>query len=585
VWVRFLLAFTGPLLAIASSADVVIDASSEIVLATNAPYAARLAAEELNFFLKRALGSALPVVAERTSGRTAIVLGDVDAVVPTASEKESPASSQARLRQAHPRVESRPRLQKRPQTVAHRDGFVIEATNGVVRIFGNDDDVPGGDVSKTCGYGGEAPWQPHFRRGTLFGVYEFLERYAGVRMYFPGELGTVVPSAERTVVSDGRHEKVPVFRYRRYGYRDGPQEEAFKRLNWYRLRMETETMKCVHGHRRLRLYERFGKTHPEYFANHHNKHVREQVRKRGHLCHSSKVWEEIERDAMKYFADGGTDTFDLMPEDGMTPVFRCNCPACVAAYGKDRQYATDLVWRRTAEVAAHVMAKFPDARFTQMAYHPYGDIPGFALPDNIDVTVARKGPWGLAFPTLDRAESDEVRAWAAKLGRKVMLWNYSGKWNGSVVRLPGVPQLAPRAWAAYYKSLADVINGAFAESESDRWSYNYLNYYVFSRVCWDPEVDVERILAEHHRLMFGPAAKPMAKFYDLLEQKWMEAVAAGYAEILMNVGLTTKHDATEASRKIFTQAVIGELEALLNDAARAIFQRNSAGFECERDAG
>jgi len=513
-------------------ADVVIDATSEIVLTSNAPYATRLAERELNYFLKGVFGVPLKVVSERTPGRSAIVLGEGG--------------------------------------VQNRDGFVIEAANGVVRIWGNDDDVPDGDISKTCWYGAEAPWQPHFRRGTLFGVYEFLERYAGVRMYFPGELGTVVPRTERLEVPAGRLERAPAFRYRKYGYEDGEdRDNAFKLLNWYRLRMETETMKCVHGHRRLKLYERFGKSHPEYFANHHSKYIKEAVRRKGHLCHSSKVWEEIERDAMKYFAEGGKDTFDLMPEDGMTPRLRCNCPTCTAAYGNDRDYANDLIWRHTVEVANRVKAVHPQARFTQMAYHPYGAVPQFELPENLDVVVARKGPWSLALPALERAESDQIRAWAAKLGRPVMLWNYPAKWYGSVVRLPGVPQLAPRAWAAYYRSLAAVVNGAFAESESDRWSYNYLNYYVFSRVCWEPQVDVEALLAEHHRLMFGAAAPPMAKFYDLLERKWMECVAAGYAEVLMNSGLATKHDATAASRRIYDGATMKELEALIGAAVGA----------------
>ena len=60
---------------IAAKADVVIDRGSEIVLPNNAAYATRLAAEELNFFLKGVLGEALPVVAQRTEGKTAIVLG------------------------------------------------------------------------------------------------------------------------------------------------------------------------------------------------------------------------------------------------------------------------------------------------------------------------------------------------------------------------------------------------------------------------------------------------------------------------------------------------------------------------------
>ena len=56
-----------------AAADVVVDGSAEIVMATNAPYATRLAAEELNSFLKGVLGEPLPVVAERTAGTSITV--------------------------------------------------------------------------------------------------------------------------------------------------------------------------------------------------------------------------------------------------------------------------------------------------------------------------------------------------------------------------------------------------------------------------------------------------------------------------------------------------------------------------------
>ena len=56
----------------AAKADVVVDRDSEIVMPTNAAYATRLAAEELNFFLKGVLGEALPVVAQRTESRRGV---------------------------------------------------------------------------------------------------------------------------------------------------------------------------------------------------------------------------------------------------------------------------------------------------------------------------------------------------------------------------------------------------------------------------------------------------------------------------------------------------------------------------------
>ena len=267
------------------AAAVVITPDSEIVVGANAPAATRLAAEELGFFLKGVFGNPLPVVPARTPGKTAVVLGG-----------------------------------KAPEGLG-TDGFVVEAKDGAVSIVGEDGDAP--DLDKTAFLADEAPWQTCFKRGTLFGVYDFLERHAGVRMYFPGELGTIIPKSERIEVPEGRRVVEPVFTVRRYGFDDGAMpkevlgatkegtEVAAKRLNWYRLRMETSHTPCCHGNRWCYLLERFHETHPEYFVlkpGKDGKLVRDvsfptkEDRHKGHLCHTSKVWDEIYEDAKAYFA-------------------------------------------------------------------------------------------------------------------------------------------------------------------------------------------------------------------------------------------------------------------------------------------
>ena len=517
-----------------ASADVVIDRSSEIVLAADAPYATRLAAEELNFFLKGVLGGPLPVVPERTDGRTAIVLGG-------------------------------------GHGVSVRDGYVIEAKGDVLSIVGNDDDVA--DVAKAAFLPDEAPWQPCFRRGTLFGVYAFLERFAGVRMYFPGELGTCLRKAERIVVAEGRIEEAPAFSVRRYGYADGPvakellgglvgrddpiapqmDETAFKRLNWYRLRMETAHLACCHG----------AKTH----------------------CLSPETWDSIYTNACAVLADAlkrvppvphsplpvPQQVFDAMPKDGFTWARHCPCDWCAKniPFSKtDIGFATDLVWRRTADLARRLQAKFPQARVSQMSYIPYVRIPTNDIPGNVDVFVARRGPWAEGTAIGER-EKGEVRGWHAKLGRKVSLWNYPDKvdcWN---LEMKNIPQLAPRAWARYYRAVAPYVTGAFAESESDRWFYNYLNYYVFSRICWNPGADVEAILAEHHRLMFGSAAQEMAAFFDTLENCWMKVVAKPY-DTPLGPGVVQAPTKEELRAKIYSPEVLARLESLLDGAAAKV---------------
>jgi len=546
------------LTALTAAADVVVDGTSEIVLPADAPYATRLAAEELNFFLKGVLGKPLPVVAQRTAGKTSIVLG-ADGGSP--GRLAPPCGHAGRVPLPGEPVGSR--VQR------DRDGYVIEAKYDVVHIVGNDDDVA--DVAKAAFLPDEAPWQPCFRRGTLFGVYAFLERFAGVRMYFPGELGTCFGAGgTRSCASDsdkrqscrfisvpeGRIEESPAFSVRRYGYADGPvakellagmDETAFKRLNWYRLRMETAHLACCHG----------AKTH----------------------CLSPETWDAIYTNACAVLAAVSSKSvphspfpvpqlvFDAMPKDGFTWARHCPCDWCAKniPFSKtDTGFATDLVWRRTAELANRLMEKFPNARVSQMSYIPYVRIPTNDIPGNVDVFVARRGPWAEGTAIGER-EKDEVRGWHAKLGRKVSLWNYPDKvdcWN---LEMKDIPQLAPRAWASYYRAVAPHVTGAFAESESDRWIYNYLNYYVFSRLCWNPETDVEAILAEHHRLMFGAAAKEMAEFFDTLESCWMKVVANPF-DTPLGPGVCKAPTDAELWTEIYSPDVLARLAKLLDNA-------------------
>ena len=57
------------------------------------------------------------------------------------------------------------------------DGYAIIAKNANIYIFGHD--TKDGAVSTKCG----------FSKGTLFGVYTFIEKYLGVRWFMPGKDG------------------------------------------------------------------------------------------------------------------------------------------------------------------------------------------------------------------------------------------------------------------------------------------------------------------------------------------------------------------------------------------------------------
>ena len=171
--------FAWVMAAVTALATVHVDASSaEIVMATNSPKSVAFAARELGGLLGQRLGATIPVVASPTPGKASICLGEG------------------------------PWMQEAGMDVAGlpHDAFLIKTDGTRVVIAGRDD--PKYDPDYIFGCAGL--WMQIFERGTLFGVYEFLERFAGVRLYFPGELGTVVPTGP-FAVADCDLRVAPVF--------------------------------------------------------------------------------------------------------------------------------------------------------------------------------------------------------------------------------------------------------------------------------------------------------------------------------------------------------------------------------------
>ncbi len=537
--------------------------NAEIVADREACGVVTFAAKELAEFLGKSFGAPVKVVEAPTEGKASIILG-------SNAWSRAAGIDTAALGQ---------------------DEFVIKAAGGKVYIAGKDEP------------GSEATLKGKHPRATLFGAYEFLHRYAGVRMYFPGELGTIVPKAASVNVPDGTVKVKPSYIVRRYGPKDGTvpkaalaaagigNEEEFKRINRLRQRLETERIPCCHGQLYSRFYKRFAKTHPEYFVmgkdgkRHPTEAVVKPLFNKEHVCHSSGIWEEIYQDAKAYLTDQppevrkipsangkgysrgpgvGGKYYDIMPHDGGG---ECYCPACQARYDHTKNnYATELLWSNTVAVARRLKAEGVKGYVTQMAYHPYADVPSMDIPDNVLVMVAQGGPWKKAKAAGEDVD-ELVKAWAKKTGGKVWLWTYPDKIFER--RCPDIPQMSPHAWGNYFKRLSDWIIGGFGESESDRWIYNYLNYYVFSRVCWDVNADVDAILDEHYRLMFGPAAGKVKAFFESLERKWVD-------EVVNNTALGPKGPVTvvpgyyEMWAKVYSPELLAGYAKLLEDAAAAV---------------
>ena len=383
----------------------------EIVIPADAFPIVRFAAEEIQKTLQKASGAEIPVLnAPSGSGRTVLFLGDQEAV-----------------RGAGIKVDSIP-----------RDGFILKTAGRQIYLAGRDDPKLRPDARG---------WGVIRERGTLHGAYSFLERFAGVRYYFPGEIGTVIPENKNIAMPETELLDRPDFPRRRVGFfgKNWIQEvdPGMAGLYHFRLRTESFYVPCCHGLERMKYQLRFTKTHPEYIAMDANgkRYLDPGSPYYGNICYTSEgMRNEIYRDAEAFLTGKPASSrglaswdpssaqpgfFDLMPKDHFKD---CMCPECQKFYAAHPK-KSDLVWDLLNDIAGRLKKNGIPGMVTMLAYGHYTDVPEVELQDNVLMQVAVNGPWAEANPALQR-----------KHDRRILDWN---RIAGRIVETPVGPQAVP----------------------------------------------------------------------------------------------------------------------------------------------
>ncbi len=482
----------------------------EIVVPDEAGPVAKFAGKEMKELLSQSLGSGIEVLKEPSGKKTALILGGSKLLAKAGID-----------------------ISKLPV-----DAFIIKSQGGNIFIAGLDDMEKDPEKEMKTMF----VWGQLYDRATLFGVYDFLERYLGMRFYFPEKAGTIVPKYETLSVSPMDITGKPDFTVRNFGYSgvlpdgsDGKDTYWYKNLNKHRLRMQAHYLPNEHGLARMEYVNRFSKSNPEYFAlmSDGRRYFTPNLQHSPQFCFSSKLKEEIYKDAEAYLSGKDASSrnlqkgwprvacqpgyYNIMPTDGF---FKCNCPECQKHFSLGPKATSDFVWDLICDTAERLKKNNVPGIVTAMAYYPYHLVPDRKIPDNVMVMVARRGPWNLQHPSVYEKENREIKGWHDKLGKKVWLWNYVNKTGN--LSMPNIPSLTPKTIGEYYKKESQYIFGAYMCSATDRYLYHYLNYYVFGKVCWDNKTDVDGILKEHYQKMFGAAADKMEDIYGRFESNWLK---------------------------------------------------------------
>jgi hypothetical protein len=185
---------------------------------------------------------------------------------------------------------------------------------------------------------------------------------------------------------------------------------------------------------------------------------------------------------------------------------RCFCEPCRklwepggGTYGKASKTMGVFVKRMCEEVKK----RWPDKRVIFLPYWNYTNCPeGFEFPDNLEIQMCTMA-FGLMRQGGARANiQKQLRAWSKVVGGKITTWEYSHRvpeWTYAPVQYPHLVQ-------DYYRANRDILAGSFLNAGTIReWSTGAPTDYVWMKVLWNPDVDVDAILDRLCSRMFGKA--------------------------------------------------------------------------------
>lgn len=366
-------------------------------------------------------------------------------------------------------------------------------------------------------------------RGALNAVHQFL-RDLGVRWYFPGELGEIIPEKKNISFPENVSKTVePDYDLRAMTWWSQPwgvrEDDALWRLrlglhhqhDLLGIPQVCHGMKFVHGR------EEFQETHPECFALVGGK--RDTSHKRhGAPCLSSPLM----FDEHVAYARAVLDTFkepvvNIDVVDGYSGR-ACECPLCAGKRTPERGAPgalSDYVWPYLNRVAEKIYESHPDRRVGGMSYGAYTLPPTTIdkMSPNLQVTLMSsrqnfdQAPRQAYFKKL-------IKDWLEKLPSDRLY-----EFENITYNQGDIPVFFTNQSADYLKATGDDLSGHYCSAyehrpwKRDEMTYDalataHLDLYLLSQLWWDRDADVDAMVDEYCELFYGPAKDEMRAFID-----------------------------------------------------------------------
>lgn len=385
-------------------------------------------------------------------------------------------------------------------------------------------------------------------KGTLYGVYTFLEQYLGCRMYSPEVI--VIPRQDRIIIGQIEDQQVPAIGFRDTHYRVTWDAEY---TDWHKLDHDekgnrTEWGMWVHTFNALVPPETYFDEHPEYFSQVNGQRIPRQ------LCLTHPQVLEItvqnlrkmvaRNPEAKYWSVSQNDNQDY-----------CTCDNCKAIDAREGSPSGSII-----QFVNQVADQFPDKVISTLAYQYGRRAPQHLRPrDNVNIMLCsieihRDKP--IVDDSSSAAFAEDVRQWG-QIAKDIIVWDYVIQFNHLISPFPNLHVLQPNLQffarngvSAMFEQGNREVGGEFAE----------LRAWLIAKLLWNPDENVDSLMNDFLQGYYGAAAPFIRKYIDTLHG----------ALIASGKPLRIFGSPMEAEESYLTPVLMAQYEGLFDQAENTV---------------
>ncbi len=357
------------------------------------------------------------------------------------------------------------------------------------------------------------------RRGTLYGVYTFLEDYLGCRWFSP-EVSRI-PKAPVIDIGPIHRRERPILEWREprcgnleihgdwvarnkiYGRFTELDERHGGRLRWDHY---------VHTFYPLLPPKKYFAQHPEYYSEIDG----ERTAYRGQLCLTNP-------DVLRLVTQRVNEWMEEAPDSAVVSVSQndwynpCQCPSCSALDTQEGSHAGTMI-HFVNQVAKAIEKDYPNVAISTLAYQYTRKAPKMLRPRRNVVPVLCSIECCFSHPLTECERNTsfvaDIRNWA-EISPRLYIWDYVTEFGHYISPWPNLYVLQPNI--KFF--IENGVRGIFEQGPGTTSEFAELRTYLLAKLLWNPDIDVSATLDNFLRGYYGAAASPIRDYIELLHTK------------------------------------------------------------------